>query len=80
MSFGLSLFLGAVFIDLPETYSDVILIISYLIFGYDVLIRAVKNILRGQVFDENFLMSISTVGAILIGELPEAVFVMLFIK
>ena len=75
---GLSLFLGAVFIDLPETYSDVILIISYLIFGYDVLIRAVKNILRGQVFDENFLMSISTVGAILIGELPEAVFVMLF--
>lgn len=53
-------------------------LISYGIFGYDVLIRAFKNILRGQVFDENFLMSISTVGAIAIGEMPEAVFVMMF--
>lgn len=53
-------------------------LISYGVFGYDVLIRACKNILRGQVFDENFLMSISTVGAIAIGEMPEAVFVMMF--
>jgi Cd2+/Zn2+-exporting ATPase len=53
-------------------------LISYGIFGYDVLLRAVKNILRGQVFDENFLMSLSTVGAIAIGEMPEAVFVMMF--
>lgn len=53
-------------------------LISYGVFGYDVLIRACRNILRGQIFDENFLMSISTVGAIAIGEMPEAVFVMMF--
>lgn len=51
---------------------------AYFIFGYDVLLRAVKNIARGQVFDENFLMSVSTVGAFAIGEMAEAVFVMLF--
>ena len=53
-------------------------LIPYLIIGYDILLRAVKNILRGQVFDENFLMSIATVGAFAIGEYHEAVFVMLF--
>lgn len=51
---------------------------AYAIFGYDVLWRAVQNILKGQVFDENFLMGLSTIGAIAIGELSEAVFVMLF--
>ena len=53
-------------------------LIPYLIIGYDILLHAVKNILRGQVFDENFLMSIATVGAFAIGEYHEAVFVMLF--
>jgi Cd2+/Zn2+-exporting ATPase len=51
---------------------------SYAIIGYDILWRAIRNILRGQVFDENFLMSIATVGAIAIGEYPEGVAVMLF--
>ena len=51
---------------------------AYVVFGYDVLLRAVKNIARGQVFDENFLMSVSTIGALAIGEMAEAVFVMLF--
>jgi len=53
-------------------------LISYIIVGSDVVIRAVKNIIRGNVFDENFLMSIATIGAFLIGEFPEGVAVMVF--
>ena len=52
--------------------------IPYLISGWDVLFSAFRNIIRGQVFDENFLMCIATVGAFCIGEYPEAVFVMIF--
>ncbi len=54
------------------------LVTAYLILGGDVVMRAVRNIARGRVFDENFLMSLSTVGAFIIGEYPEAVAVMLF--
>lgn len=53
-------------------------IISYLIIGGDVLYHAARNIVKGKVFDEHFLMSIATIGALLIGEYPEAVAVMLF--
>ena len=53
-------------------------LIPYGIIGWDVLFKAGKNILRGRVFDENFLMGIATVGALAIGEYPEAVAVMLF--
>lgn len=52
--------------------------VPYLIIGYDVVLSAVKNIFRGQVFDEKFLMTIATVGAFCIGEYPETVAVMLF--
>ena len=52
--------------------------ISYLIIGREVILNAIKNILRGEIFDENFLMSIATIGAFLVGEYPEAVAVMLF--
>ena len=52
--------------------------ISYLIIGGEVILTAIKNILRGEIFDENFLMSIATIGAFFIGEYPEAVAVMLF--
>ena len=55
-----------------------VFLISYFIIGGDVLVSAVKNILRGQVFDENFLMAIATIGAFAIGEYPEGVAVMLF--
>ena len=55
-----------------------VFLISYFIIGGDVLLSAVKNILKGQVFDENFLMAIATVGAFAIGEYPEGVAVMLF--
>lgn len=51
---------------------------AYVIVGGEVLLKAAKNITRGQVFDENFLMSIATIGAFLIGEYPESVAVMLF--
>ena len=53
-------------------------IIAYLIVGGDVVWKACRHIIRGKVFDENFLMSIATIGAFIIGEFPEAVAVMLF--
>ena len=55
-----------------------VLIVAYIILGWDVVWQAVKNITRGQIFDEHFLMSLSTIGAFAIGEYPEAVAVMLF--
>ena len=57
-----------------------IFLAAYLIAGGDVLYRAVRNILRGQVFDEHFLMGVATVGAMVIGEYPEGVAVMLFFQ
>ena len=53
-------------------------LIIYFIIGYDVLFKAIKNIVRGHVFDENFLMCIATIGALCIKEFPEAVAVLLF--
>ena len=53
-------------------------LLIYLLIGYDVVKKAVMNIVKGQIFDENFLMSVATIGAMLIGEYPEAVAVMLF--
>lgn len=55
-----------------------IYIISYLIVGLEIVKKAIRNIIRGKVFDENFLMTIATLGAFSIGEFPEAVAVMLF--
>ena len=58
--------------------NNILFIISYLIVGYDIVLKALRNIARGKVFDENFLMTIATIGAFFIGEFPEAVAVMLF--
>lgn len=55
-----------------------ILLVSYIIIGYDVLLKAFRNIKRGKIFDENFLMSVATIGAICISNMREAVAVMLF--
>ncbi len=74
---GLVLFLAAILWK-DGSVRIVLFLAAYLVFGYDVLLRAIKNILRGKVFDENFLMSLSTVGALATGEMAEAVFVMLF--
>ncbi|HHQ8779866.1 TPA: heavy metal translocating P-type ATPase, partial [Clostridioides difficile] len=61
-------------------FSNIVFIVAYVIVGGDVLLRAIRNISKGRVFDENFLMALATVGALAIGELSEAVGVMLFYK
>lgn len=58
--------------------NNILFITSYIIVGYDIILKALRNITRGKVFDENFLMTIATIGAFFIGEFPEAVAVMLF--
>ena len=58
--------------------NNILFITSYIIIGYDIILKALRNITRGKVFDENFLMTIATIGAFFIGEFPEAVAVMLF--
>lgn len=76
---GAAVLATAVFLNLNNEWLQIALfIISYIIVGGDVVKRAVKNIFKGQVFDENFLMSIATIGAFFIGEYPEGVAVMLF--
>ena len=76
---GAAVLATAVLLSLNNEWLQIALfIISYIIVGGDVVKRAVKNIFKGQVFDENFLMSIATIGAFFIGEYPEGVAVMLF--
>ena len=69
--------LGA-FTDFPLAIQLAFLIIAYVILGGDVVMNAIRNITKGHVFDENFLMSLASIGAFIIGEYPEAVAVMLF--
>ena len=61
-------------------YAPFMFIAAYLLIGFDVLLMTAKNIRRGEIFDENLLMTIATVGAFLIGEYPEGAAVMLFFK
>ena len=76
---GAAVLVAATIINFNNEWLQIALfIISYIIVGGDVVKRAVKNIFKGQVFDENFLMSIATIGAFFIGEYPEGVAVMLF--
>lgn len=72
------LFLCLKVISLDELYETVIFLIAYFIIGYDILIKAIKGILNRQVFDENFLMAVATVGAIALGDYGEGTAVMLF--
>ncbi|NJP40245.1 cadmium-translocating P-type ATPase [Oscillospiraceae bacterium HV4-5-C5C] len=79
---GAVLFVAAMLLQrltrLPEVVPDIIYIISYLILGFSVLKSAGRNLIRGQIFDENFLMSVATIGALALGDFSEAVAVMLF--
>lgn len=76
---GAVLFVIAMIINLNVAWLNIALyLLSYIIVGGDVVKRAVRNIARGKVFDENFLMSAATIGAMLIKEYPEGVAVMLF--
>ena len=70
------IFIIALIADLSGIAKFAVFVAAYLIAGGDIVYRAFKNILKGEIFDENFLMSIATIGAILIGEYPEAVMVM----
>ena len=72
------LFVIALLIPAEGWLKLVIFLVPYLLVGYKVLIKAGKNILHGQVFDENFLMCVATIGAFVLGEYLEAVAVMLF--
>ncbi len=78
------LIVGAIIYAIALLYNEnnkisiILFVASYLAIGGEVILTAIKNILRGEVFDENFLMSIATIGAFFIGEYPEAVAVMLF--
>lgn len=65
-------------VEISNNMELIIFLIAYLVIGRDIVKKAVKNIFSGQVFDENFLMSIATIGAFCIGDYPEGVAVMLF--
>lgn len=76
---SLILFVVALIINFNnELINNILYIIAYIIVGFEIIGKAIRNILKGKVLDENFLMSIATIGAFLIGEFPEAVAVMLF--
>ena len=76
--FSAALLAAAALLPLNGWARLAVFLLPYAVIGWDVLWRAVRNIARGQVFDENFLMALATVGAFCVGEYPEAVFVMLF--
>lgn len=78
LSLGTLLFITALFWGADTTAQLFLYLASYLLVGGEVLLRALKNIYRGQIFDENFLMAVATIGAIAIGEFSEAIAVMLF--
>ena len=78
LAWGGALFLSGLLLELSQPIELAIFLAAYTIIGGDVVLRAYRNIRRGQVFDENFLMVIATVGAFAIGEYPEGVTVMLF--
>ncbi|MDF2513535.1 MAG: cadmium-translocating P-type ATPase, partial [Herbinix sp.] len=75
---GTLLFAAGVLLDFSPATEFVIFLLSYLLIGGEVIFRALKNISKGRIFDENFLMSVATIGAFAIGNYPEGVAVMLF--
>lgn len=78
---GIIVMLVDVFVEgIPKNIELAMLLATYLLLGWGVLWNAIKNIGSGQIFDENFLMSVATLGALIIGETPEAVGVMLFYR
>ena len=72
------LFAIALFVKMNQTLQLILMLVAYILLGKDTVLKVVKNVEKGDFFDENFLMTIATLGAIIIGEYPEAVAVMLF--
>ena len=77
---GSGLFLFAILLEAENAARPLLYLAAYAVTGGDVILRAARNVSRGQIFDENFLMSVATVGAFCIGQYSEAVAVMLFYK
>lgn len=75
---ALIIFVVAILKIIPNKVNIYLYVISYLLSGYEVLLKSIKNIFKGEIFDENFLMSIATLGAFAINEPAEAVAVMIF--
>jgi Cd2+/Zn2+-exporting ATPase len=78
LALGIGLFIAGLVFDFSEFLKFTVFLVSYILVGGEVLLRAIKNILKGDIFDENFLMSIATIGAFAIGEYPEGAAVMIF--
>lgn len=78
LAFGAALYAAALVFEFNHSVELALFLISYALVGIEVLVKSVRNIRRGQVFDENFLMGIATIGAFAIGEFAEGVAVMLF--
>ena len=72
------LFAIALFVRMTQNLQLILMLVVYILLGKDTVLKAVKNVEKGDFFDENFLMTVATLGAIMIGEYPEAVAVMLF--
>ncbi|WP_150153088.1 heavy metal translocating P-type ATPase [Fusobacterium nucleatum] len=72
------LFVITLFVKMNQTLQLILMLIAYILLGKDTVLKAIKNAEKGDFFDENFLMTVATLGAIMIGEYPEAVAVMLF--
>lgn len=76
--FAIILYFTGFFLVSNPALKLLMFIITYIVFGHTVLIKSIKNIIKGNIFDENFLMSIASIGAFVIGEYPEAAAVMMF--
>lgn len=75
-----ALFFAAALLPLPQIVKLSFFALSYVIVGLPIVIKALRNVKNGEVFDENFLMTVATLGAVALGEYPEAVAVMLFFQ
>lgn len=75
-----ALFFAAALLPLPQIVKLSFFALSYVIVGLPIVIKALQNVKNGEVFDENFLMTVATLGAVALGEYPEAVAVMLFFQ
>ena len=80
LGLGVLIYAGALVFKLPFLWGLALFLLSYIIIARDIVWKAVRNVFRGEVFDENFLLTLATAGAFAIKKFPEAVAVMLFFK
>lgn len=78
LAIGIAIYILAMILGEDKSYSIVLFVVSYVLVGGKVVLQAFRNMLKGEIFDENFLMTIATVGAFAIGQYPESVAVMVF--